>query len=510
MIAIIIPIRRWLSKEPNTYESTKLSNEALLKTENFIIASIILLASSIVFPDHQVVSIVIVCGYAISVFLNRLAVLDKRAHSRKSYYIDQTINWCIFISAIMIIYFRDPDLFNFPRFWAEDGKFFYAHFFNNRDWIELFRAWEYYRILHNFTAFFTVRWISLENAPLAFTIVSAMVTVLPVAIVTFGKSICWNTPFKKIIIVSLYFLVPFSQENWLNLNGTSYTLTFVSLLILLANVNHKSRWMYRSYLLLAGLTGLLSCLFIPLFGLRAWLRRNREHTVQFILLLFCGLLQFTVVFYENIVLQEGTHLRITPPSVETLVLVTWLRAIVTSFSVDLVFLYTDLFRAATNSASEYFHYSVIYGLIVSFFLLSYFFFSRKKFEITMLIGSFLILTLFSGFFGIGGVGNYAFLHPTNGMRYFYIPAVMFSIILFSPLLINEDRKSGKWSSMLMIPILSLVIHSGVIGFSYINVFEDEWPRWKEESREWRNNSTYEPRIWPRNWKIKLDAGVLSK
>ena len=470
--------------------------------ENVIGFVVIVTVSSAVYSSQAFTTVAILLGYLLRTIrpLEDCGIPGSTGSLTTRF--DRGVSWLIFFGAILAVYLRAPELFHSPRFWAEDGKFFFSHFYNHREWYELLRAWEYYRFLHNITAYSTVRLLPLEHAPLAFTVVSGLVALAPAAVIVFGHSLYWNTPFKKVLLVALYLLVPFSQETWLNLNGTAYTLTLVSALILLSETTRKNEVSYRLLLLFAGLTGVLSCLLFPLFGIRAWVTREREHIVQFLLLLSCAVLQLTVVLYTDFIHRDGTHLRITPPSLETMILVAWLRTLVTVISVDWAVIFSGLFSSAIARPSQYSTYAVIYGatlLGVLWCLVKY----AREFNLLLLAGCFLLLTGFSIFFGIGGAGNLAFLHPTNGMRYFYIPVVMLGFLLVSPLLRPRNNSSKTWMRWFSVGVATLMIHNGIQGYQYINVYEPDWPQWREEVEKWRNDQAYRPKIWPRRWEIVL-------
>jgi len=127
----------------------------------------------------------------------------------------------------------------------------------------------------------------------------------------------------------------------------------------------------------------------------------------------------------------------------------------------------------------------------------------RESSLFLLAGCFLLLTGFSIFFGIGGAGSLAFLHPTNGMRYCYIPTVILAFLLVSPLLRPRNNRSKTWVRLVFAGVAALMIHNRVQGYRYINVYEPDWPEWREEVEKWRNDQTYRPKIWPRRWELVL-------
>lgn len=464
--------------------------------------SIILLVSMAVYPNHPFVTLGILLGY-----LSNLAWFERSENGLTqvisiSSPIYRLFCWGIFLVAAASLYLREPALFHSPRFWAEDGMFFFAHFFNNRGLMELFWGFEYYRLIHNLTAYIAVQYVTLVKAPLVFTLVAAFFTVIPIAVVSFGRSIYWETLPKKILIIALYLLVPFSQETWLNLNGISYTLTLVSVLILMSQVTITNLWPYRACLIFAGMSGVLSCLFTPFFGVRAWITRDKEHLIQFLLLGVCSVIQFSVVFYSDYMTGEGIDMRITPPSPETTVLVVWLRTLLTVVSLSATIYFTNTFTFGLSFPDLYLQYSLIYGFII-LGVFGFYIRGTRDLGVALLIGCFLLLAIFSTVFGVGGAGNTAFLHITNGMRYFYIPAVMAGLVMASPILCAARPNLMRKKQVVIYGLMALIIHNGVDGYKYMNVYEQEWPKWEEQVHLWLDSPQRPIQIAPTGFKMHL-------
>ncbi len=462
--------------------------------------SIIVLTSMAAYPNHPFVTLGILLGYLSNLICFDRARKEPTQISPK--FIHRLLCWGIFLVSVASIYFREPALFHYPRFWAEDGMFFFAHFFNNRGPMELFWGFEYYRLIHNLTAYIAVQYVALAEAPLVFTLVAAFFTAIPIAIVSFGRSSYWEAVPKKILIIALYLLVPFSQETWLNLNGISYTLTLVSALILMSQVTPANLWPYRACLMFAGLSGVLSCLFTPFFGVRAWIKRDKEHLVQFLLLCVCSVIQFSVVFYSDYMTGEGIDMRITPPSAETTVLVVWLRTLLTAVSLPATIYCANAFTSGLSFPDLYLQYSLIYGLI-TLGILGFYVRGTCDLGVALLAGCFLLLAVFSTVFGVGGPGNTAFLHITNGMRYFYIPAVMVTLVMASPILCAANPTLMLKKQIAIYGLMALIIHNGVDGYGYLNVYEQAWPKWEEQTNRWLENPQHPIQIAPAGFKMHL-------
>lgn len=410
-------------------------------------------------------------------------------------------NWILFFAAAVVVITRDLDLLTEPRIWAEDGEHFLEWFYNNPDFRQLFHVWEYYRLLHSITAYLTVHLLPLEYAAHSFTLVALIIQLIPFAIICFGQSSFWNTPFKKFLLISIILFAPSSEEIWINLNGNSYYLIVITSLVLLAEVGSNfSRWSYRVLLLIAGLMGLLSCLFTPFFLWRAWRSKEREHWIQTGILIICCVLQLVAVIYTVLEEQDILDYRRHPPNLYQTGFIIWVKAFMQTLNTGWAWYYSWIFRHV-NPEQAANQLSLIYWLAMVAIVAIFLFINRNK-NLYMLAGMFTILVVFVSFFGIGGEQNRAFLHVDAGNRYFYAPNVLLSVILVSQLLLQLQNKLRSIHYVSLV-LAAMILFNGIDRFYSAKTSSPDWPDWQEEVSIWRNNPDYEIRVWPPKFKLQL-------
>jgi hypothetical protein len=181
---------------------------------------------------------------------------------------------------------RAPNLLWWPRFHAEEGKWYFSYAFEHgfADGLVYvyFRA-AYLNLATNL-ATATASLVPLERAPLITTLFAFAIQSLPLAIILFGRSRLFATPWRKVAGCALVVFAPhLPGEVWLTTLQSQVILGVVSLLILLEDVDPMSRarrWTYRALLAFGGLSGPYSILLGPAFALAAVARRQRERLVQ--------------------------------------------------------------------------------------------------------------------------------------------------------------------------------------------------------------------------------------
>jgi hypothetical protein len=179
----------------------------------------------------------------------------------------------ILLAALSIIVLRAPELFLYPRFWAEDGSHIFAYAYT-QDWLStLLRCEEYYLFISNLASLFATRLVSLETSPLIITVIALVVKLAAISIVVCGQSPLWLTPLRKLIIVFIIIFAPSTEEIWLNVNGSQYYLSLITALVLCevgSNTSDWQRYTHRVLILLAGLSGVLSSLLAPFYWMKWW------------------------------------------------------------------------------------------------------------------------------------------------------------------------------------------------------------------------------------------------
>jgi len=210
--------------------------------------------------------------------------------------------------ALAALVLRAPNLLVSPRFFAEEGKFYFSHAFNY-GFLEALRYVQiragYVNLIENFAAA-SASLVRLEIAPFVTTYAALLVQAIPLVIILFGDSRVFRGLAKKAAGCAIVVLAPsISGETWLTSVQSHIYLGLGSLLIGLESVDPMGgtrRWSYRILLAVGGLSGPYTVFLQPLFALRAFAERGREQIVQASILtvtLFVQVLVFWHFFVGN-------------------------------------------------------------------------------------------------------------------------------------------------------------------------------------------------------------------
>lgn len=402
------------------------------------------------------------------------------------------------VMALMI--WRCPTFLVEPRFWAEEGKYYFASAYNNGFWHGLFAEhFGYFSFVPN-VASALATFLPLEFAPLFTTYTAVVFQLLVCALVVFGNSPFWNTvPRKLLVACGILLLAP--GEVWLTTICTQYWLSIAAFLLLLepdANLGSTRRWCYRICLLIAGLTSVTSCFLVPFYLLKAIRSKGRETIVQASILAFAALLQIGVLLSA---LGSESHLNARFGGNDfslvklTLLQVVWPFVGRTVFesanvlSLDEWFIVRGLYLEAMPRVSELVSAIGIIGFVM---LLVWHY--RKDRDHQMIISAFLLTTVLSTLLSI---------RMASSPRYVFAPSVML-LVLFSGEL---DLHCSMIRKMCAVVLLSVFIVSSGANFRRGVYYNTYWPKWREEVALWRAQPGYELQIWPQfrsaHWTMEL-------
>ena len=403
--------------------------------------------------------------------------------------------------AMFIIVFRDYTLFSAPRFWAEEGAIWFSHAFSH-DWSSVIFVAEvgYYNFYTQLAVLLASRIVPLEHAPLVTTVMAFFVQYIAIMIVVWDNSSLWNTTLKKAVITAIIIFIPRTAEIWLNTNGSQYFFSLITILILLSDDEKPSifkKYVYRILIFFAGLTGVLSCALTPLFFLKAWKTRAKETYVQAGALVICCVIQLLSIYIEPS--------RMGFPTITAAGLIAWVRVFLAPFSLIFAQICSQyIINIYRSYGKVVFHLAGFSIIVIEAAIIWILTKQIIKLKNILIVGSFLFLTFFSTYFGIGGRENMALLDVSVGNRYFYVPGVlMLLMIIFS-----IDFKSKKTVKNILSGILVLLMVTscinGLYWFQKDKLKKINWTTWSSEVAIWKNKHSYRLKIWPTGWTLKLE------
>jgi hypothetical protein len=415
----------------------------------------------------------------------------------------------LLLLSVLLMFLRGSLLFLEPRFWAEEGSVYFAHAYRTSFLQNLVTDFfGYYTLVPNLaTALATL--VPLERAPLVTTCLALVVQLLVCSVVIFGRCLCWNSVPKKLVIVGAVLTLS-SGDVWLNTINSMYWLAIGTFFILLEDSEEQSApgvMFQRGMLVLAGLSGVVSCFMTPVFMLKAYRSRRREEWIQTGILVSTSLLQLAVLVSSyraaNPLLGErftgsgfqwqkilGMHFFLPFFDPE------WLqRDGVLNF--DLRFLeFSTALAGEDNPLWSRVSVLLTVGLMI-LLLVTLFMKLRKEPMAQEIVASFLLVSILS---------TVSSLRMASAPRYLFAPGIMLlTLLLYAAC---REGLPAWWGRTVLLLLGIAILGNGIAYRSKLERYANPaWPKWRDELRLWRGNSSYEPRIWPlaKEWVVKLES-----
>ena len=389
------------------------------------------------------------------------------------------------LCGIVALVLREPEMFIYPRIWAEEATVFYAFARHNSIWNIFTTAHVGYLTLFNsIVSTVQSKWFSVENAAIVSTYMGFLVQIIPLYIIAFTTHKFWDSSFKKILCM-LIITVVMAPELYINTTNSHFIFGLITFLIMMVSCDTLSRfqkYFFRVMLFLGGLTGPASIFFTPIFLLKAYREKSKEKYIQAGIISVCAIIQACVILYA--IFFNNTYNRLSITDLKT----TRYRFIIDNLT---MMPHSHLFDGQLFSIDVIILFGVLVGCFYGYLL----FRNIRNSEYLIALLSFIIVAVLSTF------GS---LHMGGGPRYAYIPTCIFLIVLAS--LVFEPKHN-------YVALCLLVLCLSVNTFYYTTNINDwaykpSYPKWKTEVAKWRADSTYKPRIHPAflqddEWEVKL-------
>ncbi|WP_342381249.1 hypothetical protein NVS55_16445 [Myxococcus stipitatus] len=407
----------------------------------------------------------------------------------------------------MGICLREPLLLRSPRFWAEEATVYFEH---ARDVGVAALATPhlgYYSLFSNLAGFLA----SLprpEAGPWVTTLLALGIQLIPVALVLAGRIAFLRTPGRQALALAALILASPSEEVWLNTINSQFHLALASVLLLLESEGEPSRsglWARRALLVLAGMTGPVTCFLLPLFLWRAWRTRQREAWIQAGLLTAC--VGAHLAIWGAAFLREGLEAASAGRARPSLDVIS--TSLVTRALFEPVLGLPLAHRLASavvrGRALPWRAVLLAGGCAVLLLGWSWAMQYRQRFQVRLLAVSGPLLAALCMVGSLGSGDKSQLVLPTGGYgRYFYVPAVLVLLLVISALAPDENNRFSRMRRALALPLLILAFASHTSGLVERRGQHADWPRWRDEVAAWRQDPTYRPRIWPPDWRVALE------
>ncbi len=204
------------------------------------------------------------------------------------------------LGAFVGIVSRRPDVLFNPQFWAEDGAVWYADAYNLGALHSLVLPHTGYfqtisRIMGVFAQLFP-----LAIAPLIFNLTAIVIQILPaIFIISSRFSALIPNPSNRVFLAFVYLALPNSYEVNANITNAQWHLGLLACMVLLATLSQCPTWRFFDVgvILLAGLSGPLSTLLVPIAAFRWYLGREKWLFFLLLELCTCAMVQGVAIFF---------------------------------------------------------------------------------------------------------------------------------------------------------------------------------------------------------------------
>lgn len=409
------------------------------------------------------------------------------------------VRWALLVSYVVLSLWRAPAIIWPGRFWGEEGSIYFREAYLQSPLQALLTSnLGYYSLLNKLAALAAAHAAALDYAPIATMLFALAVQVLPAALLLFARIPALPTLFHRAAAVALVLFVQPNQEVWLNTINSQYYLCVAAGIILISAPATRATHGWRlSALVLAGLTGIVSCLLLPLFILEYRWSRQRHKLHETIALSLACVLQATVVLTG-----EG---RAVQPVWELLPL-----ALAGKQWVLPLFGYPafDGFIGYLKESTLWIQ--LPFSLVL---LLPYAVWGIG----TVCLGNRTAGLLLAAALGVAAISlmaslpaqqwesfGYSCITGSADGRYYYAPNVFLGLSLLTAMAPARNRAAGFAAGFRAgaFLLLMLLIFSGVAAFR-LNGSWRQGPSWPAQVRDWRAGKIDQLAIWPAPWKLDL-------
>ncbi|MBL4900947.1 MAG: hypothetical protein JKX76_15165 [Colwellia sp.] len=387
---------------------------------------------------------------------------------------DNIYLWLAFLASACLCYLRAPDLFYDPRIWAEGGSVYLPQALEEGFLRNLFSTkLGYYSLLNNMS-YSVITLFDLKYAAflsVAFSFLAIMTTV----------SLALWLPMREIettqqkMLLAISIVIFSNAEIWLNVINVQFYLALCAFFVLMNNptkTNTQLKWASRLILVLALLTGPVSCFLCPIFVYRAYIERDKESYLLCAITITLTLCQALIIVGQ---LNESIGSRDVVFRGDFLS--RWLKYnVLVPFTGDL------------KHSAKLLYNILGYG---TFLYLAYAFIkSRKNSGTLIILGSFLFLSILSHLFS---------LKMQGAQRYGYAPSLI--LIFF---LLRQLPESRKWPQLIL--TASLITNTLYFPmYMHESIYSTHWVKWDSALQAFRNNETNNITLWPKEWAVPTES-----
>jgi hypothetical protein len=401
--------------------------------------------------------------------------------------------WRIYalVAFVVVVALRLPHILE-GRFWAEEGRDYFAFAWTLPWWQALFKPEVGYLNLPATASPLIARYaVPLEGAPLVTTILALFFQSIPALILVSARDPWLRSPWVLLAALALLATPPGGDEVWINTPTSQFHLAVAAALCLALEVPAQAgAWIRGIFLGLAPLCSPVTAALAPLFLARAWLERDRRRAIQGLAVLIGAAIQF-LLFYSS---MKGRW-QIPGPSV--------VASLIAARHIALPLLGLDLARVVAGDLQESIH--AAHRPLVAFLVVAAvgglvgagIYFRRMAVPFWLLIAALVI----AGISYAGALdGRVDSLVTVDGQqRYTFAPSVLFGLTILSLAATRVDRVAAiSWLFCTWLFVVGFVQASLPRQRDFAT-----GPAWAEQVSRWRADHGVALAIWPYGWTMRL-------
>jgi hypothetical protein len=416
---------------------------------------------------------------------------------------------CVAFSAVVIglTIGRCPELLLHPRFFAEEGTTYFSSAYRTSFLANIFSAHYGYYTFYNQLATSLATLVPLDQAPLVTTLMALLVQVGVSVYVLWGDLPLATLPRRCALAVALPLIA--WPGHWLTIIGSQCWLGAGAFLLLISGANggFRARLARGGYLLLAGLTGVVSCFLAPAYLLRGFRQRSREFLLYGALLAACLPVHALVLLRALRSRSAELSCRFIDTDFCAMIGKTLVYLFAVPFTGRSVYeqpllanagaAFTGGFEAAWGvrlPVHDLFVVPLAVGSAVLFLTGVLIVRNRARLEVQVMTLALVTVTLLSNLCSVNGVG---------GPRYYFIP----SLILLTLLLVSRPPARLRVVHLAVAILVAATLVGNGTEFRSVmgrQAYDPAYPDWQSELQLWRTSPSYQLHIWPTPWTMNLE------
>lgn len=403
--------------------------------------------------------------------------------------------WLLAYVAVFVAlsFVKAPTVLLAPRFWAEDGSFYFKDILA-LDWSSalLHVANGNYQLLTNVLVYLATK-VPLAHAPAVTTYGAYLVEGLVVVLIHAVVAAHGINRLVGLLLVAAWTLMPASYETWASATNVQWTCS-VSMLFVLAlplRVIERNFAMTMAWTAACGLTGVPSCMLAPGYLARAYLERSKHIALLGVLLGLCALLQLAVLLRYGV----GGRSFVFDPRILTLPMMVQ-TMLVPLFGVDWA---GELSAALRDGARALSAFAYLAGLSLMLFAVGTAWRAQRTAIVLLIAGLWLLVSLVNTFGALGD--TLGLISAKGGSRYFLFGAMCFCLLLA----LATAARARVGAGMAAVLLATIVVVSAAQTGADWTREHTEGPSWKRGLATCAPAAPCEVAIWPHGWSVRLQS-----